>query len=70
MTPIEMSILNLLTQDTTSTLSEIVSLVVEELKLPEKKVRSTLDKLERKSLVRIDEEIDMVMLSSKGSTLV
>lgn len=69
MTPTEMSVLNLLAQDSTSTLSELVSLIADELSLPERVVRSTLEALERKNLVIIDDEIEMVMISSKGSVL-
>ena len=70
MTPTEMSVLNLLNQDPNSTLSELTSLIADELNLSERKVRSTLKALERKNLVIIDGEIEMVMLSPKGSVLV
>ena len=70
MTPTEMSVLNLLNQDPNSTLSELTSLIADELNLSERKVRSTLEALERKNLVIIDGEIEMVMLSPKGSVLV
>ena len=69
MNPTEMSVLNLLAQDSTSTLSELVSLIAEELRLSERVVRSTLKALERKSFVIIDDDIEMVMLSPKGSVL-
>lgn len=70
MTSTEMTTLKLIAQDPTSNLSDVVSLISDELNQSDRKVRLALKSLERKSLIRIDEDIDMIIILSKGSVLV
>lgn len=67
MNQLEEATLNCIAQDPTTTLSDLISLVASEENVSERVVRSALDDLERKSLIIIDEDIDMVMISLKGS---
>jgi len=69
MTSTEMTTLKLIAQDPTSNFSDVVSLISGELNQADRKVRLTLNSLERKSLIRIDEDIDMIIILSKGSVL-
>ena len=70
MRKLETSILNCIAQDPTTSLSNLVALISEEQNVSESEVHRTLKSLERDSLVLIDKNMDMIMLSLKGSSYI
>lgn len=61
--------LELISQDPSASITDIINLISEEERITEVKARIVFNKLKIKKLIIADESIGMALVSEKGSTL-
>ena len=69
MDKIERTMLEVISQDPSASITDVINLISEEERITEVKARIAFNNLKIKKLIIADESIGMVLVSEKGSTI-
>ena len=69
MDKIERAMLEVISQDPSASITDVINLISEEERITEVKARIVFNKLKIKKLIIVDESIDMALVSEKGSNI-